>query len=103
METLVNRQQYVLMNYQLCSDNPEKNTFDHLVFNSVNNGLIRSGARHRALTQTVGNTRGSTSTRPEVRKITFKICDFIDISNAVIPTAFGGSTTTSPSIVIVIL
>jgi hypothetical protein len=28
---------------------------------------------------------GSTSTRPEVRKITLKIYDFIDISNATIP------------------
>jgi hypothetical protein len=38
-----------------------------------------------------------------VRKITFKTCDFIDISNATIPTALGGSTTPSPPIVIVIL
>jgi hypothetical protein len=32
-----------------------------------------------------------------------KTCDFIDICNATISTALGGSTTTSPSIVIVIL
>jgi hypothetical protein len=38
-----------------------------------------------------------------VRKITLKTCDFVDISNTVIPTALGGSTTTSPPIVIVIL
>jgi hypothetical protein len=38
-----------------------------------------------------------------VRKLTLKTCDFIDISNAMIPTALGGSTTTSPPIVIVIL
>jgi hypothetical protein len=38
-----------------------------------------------------------------VRKLTLKTYDFIDISNATIPTALGGSTTTSPSIVIVIL
>jgi hypothetical protein len=38
-----------------------------------------------------------------VRKITFKTYDFVDISNATIPTALGGSTTTLPLIVIVIL
>jgi hypothetical protein len=38
-----------------------------------------------------------------VRKITLKTCDFVDISNATIPTTLGGSTTTSPPIVIVIL
>jgi hypothetical protein len=46
---------------------------------------------------------GSTSTRPGVRKITLNIYNFVDISNMTIPTALGGSTTTSPSIVIVIL
>jgi hypothetical protein len=38
-----------------------------------------------------------------VRKITLKTCDFVDISNATIPTTLGGLTTTSPPIVIVIL
>jgi hypothetical protein len=38
-----------------------------------------------------------------VRKLTLKTCDFVDISNVTIPTALGGSTTASPSIVIVIL
>jgi hypothetical protein len=38
-----------------------------------------------------------------VRKITFKIYDFVDIGNATIPTALGGSTTTSHPIVVVIL
>jgi hypothetical protein len=38
-----------------------------------------------------------------VRKLILKTCDFIDISNAMIPTALGGSTTTSPPIVVVIL
>jgi hypothetical protein len=47
--------------------------------------------------------RGSTSTRPGVRKLILKTYDFVDISNATIPTALGGSTTTSPPIVIVIL
>jgi hypothetical protein len=38
-----------------------------------------------------------------VRKLIFKTYDFVDISNATIPTTLGGSTTTSPPIVIVIL
>jgi hypothetical protein len=38
-----------------------------------------------------------------VRKITLKTCDFIDISNATIPTTLGGSTTASPPIVDMIL
>jgi hypothetical protein len=46
---------------------------------------------------------GSTSTHPGVRKLTLNTYDFIDISNATIPTALGGSITTSPPIVVVIL
>jgi hypothetical protein len=38
-----------------------------------------------------------------VRKLTLKTCDFIDISNTTIPTAFGGSTTASSPIVAMIL
>jgi hypothetical protein len=38
-----------------------------------------------------------------VRKFTLKTCDFVDISNTTIPTALGGSTTTSPPIVDTIL
>jgi hypothetical protein len=38
-----------------------------------------------------------------VRKIILKTCDFINISNATIPTTLGGSTTASPPIVVVIL
>jgi hypothetical protein len=38
-----------------------------------------------------------------VRKLTLKTCDFIDISNTTIPTALGGSTTTSSPIVVLIL
>jgi hypothetical protein len=38
-----------------------------------------------------------------VRKFILKTCDFDDISNVMILIALGGSTTTSPSIVIVIL
>jgi hypothetical protein len=62
---------------------------------------VRGLAVHsRKLSATLG---GSTSTRPGVRKITLKTYDFVDISNATIPTVLGGSTTTSPPIVIVIL
>jgi hypothetical protein len=60
-----------------------------------------SSSRTRAnYRQTLG---GSTSTRPGVRKLILKICDFVDISNTTIPTALGASTTTLPPIVIVIL
>jgi hypothetical protein len=38
-----------------------------------------------------------------VRKFILKTCDFVDISNATIPTTLGGSTTTSPPIVDTIL
>jgi hypothetical protein len=38
-----------------------------------------------------------------VQKITLKTYDFVNISNTTIPTALGGSITTSPPIVIVIL
>jgi hypothetical protein len=41
---------------------PEENIFDYFVFNivdyGVNDGLSRSGARRRALAQTIGNARG---------------------------------------------
>jgi hypothetical protein len=57
-------------------------------------------ARSRKLSATLG---GSISTRPGVWKITLKTYDFVDISNATIPTTLGGSTTTSPPIVVVIL
>jgi hypothetical protein len=38
-----------------------------------------------------------------VRKLIIKTYNFIDISNATIPTTLGGSTATSPPIVVVIL
>jgi hypothetical protein len=38
-----------------------------------------------------------------VQKITFKTCNFVDISNTALPTTLGGSTTTSPPIVAAIL
>jgi hypothetical protein len=38
-----------------------------------------------------------------VRKLISKTYDFVDINNAIIPTALGGSTTTSPPIVDTIL
>jgi hypothetical protein len=90
-----------------CTDNLEQKYFDYFVFNivdyGVNCGLPRSGARRRALAQTIGNTGGSTSTRPGVSKMILKTCDFINISNTAIPTTLGGSTITSPLIVVVIL
>jgi hypothetical protein len=44
--------------YQSCSDNPwRKKYFDNFVFIYVNCGLLCSGARRRALTQTIGNAR----------------------------------------------
>jgi hypothetical protein len=61
-------------------------------------GLI--AAYSRKLSATLG---GSTSTRPGVQKIILKTYDFVDVSNAMIPTTLGGSTTTSPPIVVVIL
>jgi hypothetical protein len=62
--------------------------------------LEGSSSRTRALSETL---RGSTPTRPGVRKITLKTYDFINISNATIPRTLGGSTTASPPIVVVIL
>jgi hypothetical protein len=91
---------------------PGEKYFDYFVFNIVDYiALLRASAvpcharglvvaHSRKLSATLG---GSTSTRPGVRKITLKTCDFIDISNATIPTTLGGSTTTSPPIVIMIL
>jgi hypothetical protein len=38
-----------------------------------------------------------------VRKLILKTYDFVNISKAMIPTALGGSTRTSPPVVIVIL
>jgi hypothetical protein len=38
-----------------------------------------------------------------VRKLILKTCDFVDISNAAIPAALGGSTTTLPPIMDAIL
>jgi hypothetical protein len=49
----------------------------------------RSGARHQLA--------------PECGKSPSKTCNFVNISNTVIPTTLEGSTTTSPPIVIVIL
>jgi hypothetical protein len=59
-----------------------------------------AAAYSRKLSATLG---GSISVRLGVRKITLKTCDFIDISNTMIPTTLGGSTTALPPIVVVIL
>jgi hypothetical protein len=90
-----------------CPDNLEKKYFDYFVFNivdyGVNCGLSRSGAHHRVLAQTIGNARGLDINSPRSAENHLKTCDFIDISNAMIPTTLGGSTTTSPPIVAAIL
>jgi hypothetical protein len=62
--------------------------------------LIHSGARYRALTQTIGNARGLDINSPWNAENHPQDLNFVDISNATIPTALGGSTTTSPPIVI---
>jgi hypothetical protein len=36
----------------------EEKYFDYFIYNIVNCGLLRSGARRRALAQTIGNARG---------------------------------------------
>jgi hypothetical protein len=47
--------------------------FDYFIFNIVNCGLQRSGARHHALARTIGNARGLDITSPlSARKITLK-------------------------------
>jgi hypothetical protein len=61
--------------------------------------LLCSGARHRALAHSATLDINS----PRSAKITFKTCDFVDISNMAIPTTLGGSTTTLPPIVDMIL
>jgi hypothetical protein len=89
--------------YKLYSNNPEKNilTTSSLTLSTTvchARGLVV--VHSRKLSATLG---GSTSTRPCVRKLMLKTCDFIDISNPTIPTTLGGSTTTSPPIVAAIL
>jgi hypothetical protein len=79
------------------------NIVDDFVFKIVDSGLSRSGARRRALAQTMGNARGLDINSPRSAENHLKTCDFIDISNAKIPTTLGGSTTTSHLIVVVIL
>jgi hypothetical protein len=81
-----------------------KKYFDYFVdYICVNYGLPRSGARRRTLAQTFGNARGLDINSPRSAENHLKTCDFIDIRNATIPTALGGSTTTSPPIVDMIL
>jgi hypothetical protein len=91
----------------LCSDNSKKKTSTTSSSTSSTTASTAAcyargltTAHSRKLSTTFG---GSTSTRPRVRKITIKTYDFVGTGNAMIPTALGGSTTTSPSTVIVIL
>jgi hypothetical protein len=57
---------------QRCDGQPEEKYFDYFVFNivdySVNCGLPRSGARRRALAQTIGNARGLDINSPRSAK-----------------------------------
>jgi hypothetical protein len=53
--------------------------------------------------QTIGNARGLDINSPRSAENHLKTCDFVDISNATIQITLGGSTTTSPPIVIEIL
>jgi hypothetical protein len=79
--------------------------YDYLIFNFVDYGLIRSGAHRRALAQNYRQRSGARhQLAPECGSSSsaLKTYDFVDISNATIPTALGGSTTTSPPIVVVI-
>jgi hypothetical protein len=95
-------------NYEDRADNLEKNTSTTSLSTSSTTSALTAAHHVRGLvvayscklSATLG---GSTSTRPWVRKLILKTYDFIDISNATIPTALGGSTRTSPPIVIVIL
>jgi hypothetical protein len=53
-----------------CADNSKKKYFDYFVFNivdyiRVDSGLPRSGARRRALAQTIGNARGLDINSPQ--------------------------------------
>jgi hypothetical protein len=86
------------------ADNSEEKYFDYFIIFTASTAACHArglaAAHSRKLSAMLGD---STSTRPGVRKITLKTCDFIDISNATIPTVLGGSTTASPPIVIVIL
>jgi hypothetical protein len=44
--------------------------------------------------QTIGNARGLDINSPWSAENHLKTCDFVDISNATIPIALGGSTST---------
>jgi hypothetical protein len=60
-------------------------------------------AHRRALAQTIGNARGLDINSPLGAENHLKTYDFDDINNTTFPTTLGGSTTTLPPIVIVIL
>jgi hypothetical protein len=99
------RKKKLAASYQSSADNPKKIFrllcrlhLCQLRFATL--GGSPSPATTRKLSATLG---GSTSTRPWVRKLTLKTCDFIDVSSATIPATLGGSTTASPPIMIVIL
>jgi hypothetical protein len=103
----INRQLSASASYEDYADNSKKNisttspsTSSTAASTAAYHARGLAVAHSRKLLATLG---GSTSTRPGVRKLTLKTYNFNDISNTIIPTTFGGLTTTSPPIVIVIL
>jgi hypothetical protein len=106
-------QRYIFVGYRRVSynddlsDNLEKNILTMLLVQSGEKNILTNSsstsstmtchtrgltaAHSRKLLATLGD---STSTRPWVRKLILKTCNFIDISNATIPTTLGVSTPT---------
>jgi hypothetical protein len=73
-----------------CSDNSDKNI---LTTSSSRSSTAACHARGLVITHScklLATLGGSMSTRPWVRKITLKTCNFVDISNATIPTKARG-------------
>jgi hypothetical protein len=83
---------------------PGEKYFDYFVFNIVGYGLPRSGARRRALAQTISNAWGlDINSSRSAEKSPSRPAISSTLANTAIPTAFGGSTTTLRPIVVVIL
>jgi hypothetical protein len=58
LEKVASQPKILPASYQGCSDNSKKKKIDYVVFNIVDYGLPRSGARRRALAQTISDARG---------------------------------------------
>jgi hypothetical protein len=80
-----------------------ENYFDYFIFNIVNYGFPRSGARHRALTQTIGNARGLDINSPRSAENHPQDLRFRRHQQRDDPNSIRGSTTASTSIVVVVL